>query len=148
MFHPGLIARIQFCQAAAEFRSVVVFWLCSECCTLLRCRFFLVFRAPSIIRHSVDGFARRVFCHGLTVRGGRFLHPIAQAVATKACEVHEIDVLDVRTFTQVRHQAAVHCCFQLGLRLWIGGCHGRLRCCLRGHWGYPYESSLLEFAQV
>jgi hypothetical protein len=84
-----------------------------KCRLLLGRRFLLVFLAPFVIGHAVDDLAALLLGHrqALAVRG--VLHPVRQAVATEAGEIHQVNVLDVRARAQMFDQAPVNGRFQL-----------------------------------
>ena len=78
-----------------------------ECSQLLRRRLFLMLRLPFFEGHAVDGIAGFVLGQVEATLGGGFAVPISEAVAAESGNVHQIDVLDVRTlFIEVFQQAA------------------------------------------
>src|SRR5262249_1128707 len=91
---------------------------------LLRARLGLVLRFPGFIGHAVDGLAALVLGHGSPLLIGRVLEPVRQAVAAEARQVHQVDVLDIGPFAQMRDPAPVDGGFEFRLGLVIKG-HGR-----------------------
>ena len=86
---------------------------------LLRRGLGLVLGLPLAVWHAVDNLpcAFLIELQALFVRG--VLVPVRQAVAAKATEVHQIDVLNVRAFPEVGHQSPECGGFQFCLGLCI-----------------------------
>src|ERR1700761_6036564 len=61
----------------------------------------LMFRLPGLIGHAVDGLATLVPGQRNALLIGGILQPVRQAVAAEACQVHQVDVLDVSALAQV-----------------------------------------------
>ncbi len=80
---------------------------------------FLMLGLPFLVRHAVDRLSALVLAHRHAVRIGRILHPVGQAVAAEAGEVHEIDVLHVGARAQVLEQPAERGRLELGARLLV-----------------------------
>src|SRR5215469_3155010 len=77
-----------------------------ECRPLLGGGFLLVFRPPFVIGHAIDDLARfGIGERDATVFGFRTI-PFREAVAAKAGEVHQIDVLNVGPLAEMLHEAA------------------------------------------
>src|SRR5580700_1316904 len=72
---------------------------------LLRTGGALIFRLPGLIRHAVDRLAALVLGHADALVVGGVLEPVGEAVAAKAGEVHQVDVLDVGPLAQVLDKA-------------------------------------------
>src|SRR3974377_410513 len=92
-----------------------------ECGLLVWTRFFLIFRAPFLVRHAVDDLAALVLAHRKALRVRRLLHPVGQAVAAEASQIHHVDVLHVGALAQMLDQAAVDRGFEFGEGLVIYG---------------------------
>src|SRR3972149_6061327 len=86
-------------------------------------RLFLVLGAPLLVGHAVDHCAAFLLGHGQALGGGRLLHPVRQAVAAEAGEIHQVDVLHVGALAQVRDEAPVDGGFEFDAGLVV---HGRL----------------------
>jgi len=71
-------------------------------CDLLRRGFALMLRFPLRKRHAVDDFARLI-PRQIAVR---FRNPVGQAVAAKARQSHQIDILHIGAMLQMRDQTA------------------------------------------
>ena len=69
-------------------------------------------RLPLLIGHAVDRLAALVLADGDPFGVGLFLHPVGQAVAAEAGQIHQIDVLDVGPGAQVADQAPENGGFQ------------------------------------
>src|SRR5262245_27263386 len=84
-------------------------------------RLFLILRLPFLERHAVHGLAALVLrhCHALGVGG--ILHPVRQAVAAEAGEVHQVDVLHVGARAQMLEQAPERGGFELRAGLVVHG---------------------------
>src|SRR6267154_5290557 len=95
---------------------------------LLATRFALVFGLPLLIRHAVDRFAALVLAERDAGLVGLLLHPVGQAVAAEAGEIHQVDVLHVDPRAQMVDQTPEDGCFELGAGLVVEG-HG---CCSTG----------------
>src|SRR5262249_6513214 len=78
---------------------------------------------PFLIRHAVDRLTARVLAERDAALVGLFLHPVGQAVAAEAGEIHQIDVLHVSARAQVLDEAAKNRGFELGAGLVVEG-HG------------------------
>jgi hypothetical protein len=63
---------------------------------------------PGLIGHAVDSLAALVLAHRQVFGVGFVLEPIGQAVAAEACEVHQIDILDVAAGAQMLDKAPEH----------------------------------------
>src|SRR5262245_63674919 len=59
---------------------------------------------PLLIGHAVNMPARRIAVESNAGTGSRLLHPVGQAIATEAGEVHQIDVLNVAALAQMLDQ--------------------------------------------
>src|SRR5580693_7216714 len=68
----------------------------------------LISRLPGLVGHAVDGLAALVLAHGRAFGVGFLFKPVGQAVAAEARQIHQIDVLDVATGTQMFDQAPEH----------------------------------------
>src|SRR5580700_502279 len=95
-----------------------------ECRLLIGGRFVLMLGAPFVVGHAVDDLAAFVLGHRQAFGVGRVLHPVGQAVAAEAGQIHQVDVLHVGAGAQVLDQPAVDGGFKLGL---VVGSHGLLR---------------------
>src|SRR5690606_12974139 len=75
---------------------------------------------PSIVRHPVDPFARALEVElDASLLGGGGV-PLAEAVAAKPGQVHQVDVLDVGPLLEVGDQAAERRGFHLGALRIVG----------------------------
>src|SRR4051812_21841642 len=90
---------------------------------LLRRGRALVFRLPGLVGHAVNGFPALVLAQGDALRVGGVLEPVGQAVAAEACEIHQVDVLDVRPRLQMIDQAPESGCLELRSGF-VVDCHG------------------------
>src|SRR3954466_936423 len=77
----------------------------------------LEFRLPGLIGHAVDRLAALVLADPDALGVGLFLHPVRQAVAAEAGQVHQVDVLDVGAPAQVLDQAPENGGFEFGFGL-------------------------------
>src|SRR5947207_724211 len=84
---------------------------------LLGARFLLELLAPFVIGHAVDDLARFGIAERDALLLGRGAVPFRQAVAAEAGEVHQIDVLHIGAFAQMRDQRAERRRFELGAGL-------------------------------
>ena len=73
---------------------------------------FLVLLLPLLERLTVDPLARFLATDRRACGLGGFLIPVGQTVAAETGEDHQIDVLHVRSFAQMRQQAAERSGFQ------------------------------------
>src|ERR1700730_5390194 len=89
----------------------------SESGPLLGARFLLVFRPPFVIGHAVDDLARFGICQRESAILGFGAIPFREAVAAKAGQVHQIDVLNVGPLAQMLDEAAEGCGFEFGAGL-------------------------------
>src|SRR3546814_17635290 len=64
----------------------------------------LIPRFPLAVRHAVNVFARLVLAHRRALGIGGFTQPVGQAVAAKAGQIHQIDVLHVGALAPVLKQ--------------------------------------------
>src|SRR4051812_12064943 len=88
--------------------------------SLLRGRsFLLVLRLPLLVGHAVDLLAALVFGERDALRVCCFLHPVTEAIAAEAREIHQIDVLHLAARTQMLDEAAEHRSLELGLGFWV-----------------------------
>src|SRR6516162_7707753 len=72
---------------------------------LLRARFLLIFRPPFVVRHAIDDLPRlRVRQRDVALLGLLAIPP-RQAIAAKAGQVHQIDVLDIGPLLEMRNEA-------------------------------------------
>ena len=94
---------------------------------LLRRRLRLVTRLPLRLRHAVDRLPALVPGHRHAALVGGFLHPVRQAIAAEAGEIHQVDVLHVGAAAQMLDQAAVDRGFEFRGGLLVDG-HDLLRC--------------------
>src|SRR5215217_1255313 len=62
---------------------------------LLGARLLLVLGLPGLVRHAVDEFAALVLAQRHALLVGRVLHPVGEAVAAEAGEIHQVEVLHV-----------------------------------------------------
>src|SRR3954447_10169879 len=89
-------------------------------CGLLRGRFFLlVLRLPLLIGHAVDLLAALVLSERNALSVGRFLHPVAEAIAAEAREIHQVDVLHLGARAQMLDEAAEHRGVEFGLGFFV-----------------------------
>src|SRR3954453_22108154 len=109
---------------------------------LLRRGRALVFRFPGLVRHAIDGFPALVLAQGDALGVGGVLEPVGQAVAAEACEIHQVDVLDVCPRLQMIDQAPESGSLEFRSGF-VVDCHGwipRLLRKLAVTWmGHPYE---------
>src|SRR6185295_2475282 len=77
----------------------------------------LILRLPFLVRHAVDRLAARLLGHRHALGVGGVLHPVGQAVAAEAGEIHQVDVLHFRMGAQVLEQAAERRGLELGAGL-------------------------------
>src|SRR5204862_1330975 len=84
---------------------------------LLGARLLLVLLAPFVIGHAVDDLARLGIAERDALLLGRGAVPFRQAVAAEAGEVHQIDILYIGAFAQMRDQRAERGRFELGAGL-------------------------------
>src|SRR5262245_61807414 len=91
---------------------------------LRRRRFLLVLRTPFVVRHAVDDLAALVLAHRHAFFVGGVLHPVGEAIAAEAGEIHQVDILHVGACPQVLDQAAIDGGFEFQLGLLVG-CHIR-----------------------
>src|SRR3954469_9124631 len=75
--------------------------------------FALVLRLPLVIRHAVNVRAAVLLREGEPALVRRILQPVREAVAAKAGEVHEVDVLHVGALAQMLRQPPEGRRFQL-----------------------------------
>src|SRR5580704_10761922 len=112
-------------------RAASVLWACFfECRLLIGGRFLLMLGAPFVVGHAVDDLAALVLGHRQALGVGRVLHPVGQAVAAEAGQIHQVDVLHVGAAAKMLDQAAIHRGFEFRAGFFIGsrlGSHGRLR---------------------
>src|SRR5262249_49103273 len=106
---------------------------------LLFRRVLLVFRLPFVVRHAVHRFAACVLAERDAARVGRLLHPVGQAIAAEAGEVHQVDVLDLGMGAQMLHQAPEYRRLELGAGLVV---HGHVTPLLRRPQTYERRSRL------
>src|SRR3954452_24449604 len=89
-------------------------------CGLLRGRgFLLVLRLPLLIGHAVDLLTALVLSERNTLVVGGFLHPVAEAIAAQAREIHQVDVLHLGARTQMLDEAAEHRGVEFGLGFFV-----------------------------
>src|ERR1043165_602593 len=83
--------------ARAAFAAAAVSMLVAlpECRRLRGRGFLLVLRLPFVVRHAVHALAALVLAQRHALGVGRILHPVRQAVAAEAGEIHQVDVLHV-----------------------------------------------------
>src|SRR4029079_4644284 len=74
---------------------------------LLLRRLFLVLGLPLLERLAVDDLSALVPGHRNALGVGGVLHPVRQAIAAEAGEIHHVDVLHVGAATQMLDQALV-----------------------------------------
>src|ERR1700754_64732 len=65
----------------------------------------LKFRRPGLVRHAIDRLAALVPAERHALGVGFLFHPVRQAVAAEARQIHQVDVLDVGARTQMFDQA-------------------------------------------
>src|SRR5262245_9263957 len=129
---PNMNSSSQWCQTHGSdtmiyvLNSVLMRLALFEGGLLLRARLLLVLRLPVPVRHAVDNLARLVLAQPLPLLLGGFLIPVGEAVAAEAGEVHQVDVLHVGAFAQVRDELAVSCGLKLGTGLVVEVAHGAL----------------------
>src|SRR5262249_35803097 len=80
---------------------------------------------PALVGHAIDRLAALVLCHGRALFVGRLLEPVREAVAAKAREVHQVDVLHIGALAQVRDKAPESGGFEFRSGL-VGDRHGSL----------------------
>src|SRR5713226_8334257 len=90
----------------------------------------LVLGLPLLVRHAVDDFAGLGVGDLDAARAGFFAVPARQAIAAEAGEVHQVEVLHIRAFLQMRDQPAKGGGFEFGAGLVVHG--GLLGSALRG----------------
>src|ERR1044071_4498502 len=98
---------------------------------------FLIFLAPLVIRHAVHNLAALILAHRKALFVGGFLHPVRQAIATEACEIHHVDVLHVGARSQVLNKSPVDRGFKFSAGLVVHG--GLLHCRKDRHDRRPFE---------
>ncbi len=77
---------------------------------LLVTGFFLVFLFPVGVRHAINHFQSAIVVQfSIELVAGR-QHPFAQAVAAKARQVHDVDILCIGSVLQMGDQAAKSLC--------------------------------------
>src|SRR5262245_38425349 len=84
----------------------------------------LVLLPPFVIGHAVDSGTALILAQGQAPGVGRLLHPVGQAVAAEAGEIHQIDVLHVGARARVLDQAPEYGGFELGAGL-VVEIHGK-----------------------
>src|ERR1700751_4843088 len=84
----------------------------------------LGFFLPGLIGDAVDRPAALVLAHGNALCVGGVLHPVGQAVAAEAGEIHQVDVLDIGPFTQMVDETPEGGGFDFGSGFVVDG-HGR-----------------------
>src|SRR6266545_399961 len=90
--------------------------------------FLLVLGLPFVVRHAVDDLARLGAGKLDTLLTRLLAIPARQAVAAKARQVHQVDVLHVGALLQMRDQAAERGGFEFGAGLVVhGGLLGNAR---------------------
>src|SRR5262249_52092059 len=82
---------------------------------------FLVLGLPLLERLAVDDLAALVLGHRHALLVRRLLHPVGEAIAAEAGEIHQVDVLHVGTAAQVLDQAAIDGGFEFGAGLLVHG---------------------------
>src|SRR5262245_39182690 len=83
--------------------------------------FLLVLGPPLVVRHAVDDLAGLGVGNLDALLAGFLAIPARQAVAAEACQVHQVDVLNVSALLQVRDQAPEGGGFEFGAGLVIHG---------------------------
>ena len=77
--------------------------------------FRLVFRLPFLKGHAVDELACTLFVERNAALIGCILHPVGEAVAAKARQIHQVDVLHIGAIAQMGDEAAKGGGFQFQL---------------------------------
>src|ERR1700687_375061 len=90
---------------------------------LLRRGGTLVHRLPGVIGHAVDRLAALVLAHHSALGVGFLLEPVGQAIATKAREIHQVDILHDGARAQMFDEAAEYSRFQFRSGIAVGS-HG------------------------
>src|SRR5262245_41808886 len=83
----------------------------------------LVLRLPLLERLAVDDLAALILGHRHAFSVGRVLHPVRQAIAAEAGEIHHVDVLHVGAAAQMLDETPVHGGLKFGAGLIV---HGKL----------------------
>ena len=84
----------------------------------------LMGRLPGLVGHAVDGLAALVLAHPSALGVRLFLEPVGQAVAAKAREIHQVNVLDIAAGTQMLDKTPEHGGFKFCSGFVVDG-HGR-----------------------
>jgi hypothetical protein len=84
---------------------------------LLGARLFLKFGPPFVVRHAIDNLARLRVGQWDTAFFGFGAIPFRQAVPAKAGQVHQVDVLDIGSLTQMFDEAPEGRSLELGAGL-------------------------------
>src|SRR5580704_11966058 len=83
--------------------------------SLLRLRrLFLITLAPFLVRHAVDERPALLLRERAPGSVGRVLEPVREAVAAKAREIHQVDVLHIGALAQMRDEPAIDGGFERG----------------------------------
>ena len=85
----------------------------------------LVLGLPFLIRHAVDRLTALVLGHRHTAGVSGLLHPVRQAIAAEAGEIHQVDVLHVGARAQMLEKAPERCGLELRGGLFVER-HGRM----------------------
>src|ERR1700744_3792066 len=75
-----------------------------HCRELLGAGRALIGRLPSLVGHAIDGLAALVLAETQALGVGFLFHPVRQAIAAEAGEIHQVDILDVATRAQMLDQ--------------------------------------------
>src|SRR6202163_3249013 len=85
----------------------------------------LMGRFPGLVGHAVYGLAALVLAHANARGVGFVLEPVGQAVAAEACEIHQIDVLDIGAGAQMFDEPPEHRGFKFRSGF-VVNCHDRI----------------------
>src|SRR6516162_10402457 len=109
-----------------------------ECGLLVLGGLLLMLGLPLIVRHAVNPLAALVLGHRYTACIGGVLHPVRQAIAAEAGEIHQVDVLHVGVLAQMLDQAAERGGLELGAGLVFKRHGASFRLNMRvSSWGAP-----------
>src|SRR5215218_8426055 len=110
-----------------------------KCGLLLGRGFLLILRFPLLERHAVDRFAALILAHWHALGVRCFLHPVGEAIAAEAGEIHHVDILHVGTRAQMVEQTPEGGGFEFGAGLVVHGQSSRMFHCEDRHCAPRFE---------
>src|SRR5882724_1706212 len=112
--------RVGWCPSASARRLVLVLALVVGLLLVAR-SLLLVLGLPLVVRHAVDDLAGLRVGDLDAARAGFLSVPARQAIAAETGQVHQVDVLHIRAFLQMRDQPAKGGGFEFGAGLVVHG---------------------------